>query len=42
MDLGSIAGMFDPPYGAVVKELILVMIGTPLVASSDFGFNPYA
>lgn len=42
MDFGSIAKMFDPPYGDIVKSIIATIIFTPLVASLDFNFYPNA
>lgn len=39
MDLGSIAEMFKPPYGDLVKTIIGMAAFMPFVASFDFGFQ---
>lgn len=39
MDLGSIAGMFDPPYGVIVKTIIATASFGPIAMSTDFGFQ---
>lgn len=40
MDLGSIAGMFEPPYGTVVKMIMGMVVFSGSIGSVDFGFMP--
>lgn len=40
MDLGSIAGMFEPPYGGIVKQIIGLTLFTPSLASVDLDYIP--
>ncbi|MDH6280108.1 hypothetical protein M2280_001320 [Prescottella agglutinans] len=40
MDLGSIAKMFEPPYGELVKTIIGMTIFMPIAASIDLGHLP--
>ncbi|KJF23252.1 MULTISPECIES: hypothetical protein [Rhodococcus] len=40
MKLGSIADMFDPPYGELVKMIIGFIFVIPVMGSIDMNFNP--